>query len=84
MSNPLKRSRDLKLTVFTNSVCAYNEEDRKSITGGVVNMGRSPTFFIINQRGTYCIRNDNTRSNISRITIRWIVCKRAKETKYHL
>ena len=40
----LQKPKELRLIAFTDSDYR-NDEDRKSITGGVVTLGRSPTYF---------------------------------------
>ena len=41
----LRKPKELRLVVFTDSDYANDEKDRKSITRGVVTMGGSPTYF---------------------------------------
>ena len=47
----LQKSKDLRLVAF--AVTGYaNNEDRKSITGGVMTMGRSPIYFTSKMQAT--------------------------------
>ena len=88
-SDILGKPKELKLAAFTNSDYA-NNEDRKSITGGVVTVGGvfyiediSDSEYIINRSGIHSFGNNNTRSSISNTNLRRIIWGGTQETKYY-
>ena len=47
----LPKPKELRVVAFTDSDCA-NNEDRKSVTGGVWTVGRSPKYFTSKMQAT--------------------------------